>query len=137
MRFRAFQIIVGVLMLGGSLWLAVDGAINVAQVASGAAATTTGMELVAPALKIALGLLLAGAYYWAVWSQSNMKRSLENIFAIENGIACPGIEREVAFADLRQVHGDGVGARRDLVAEVDRLFRDRRGQGKKYTCRGN
>ncbi|MFP4052687.1 MAG: preprotein translocase subunit SecY, partial [Phycisphaerae bacterium] len=54
----------------------------VVQVASGRAATTSGMDLVVPVLKIALGLLLAGAYYWALWSQSNMKRSLENIFAI-------------------------------------------------------
>ncbi len=82
MRFRLFQIVVGIVMLGGALYLAAEGVIGVTQVGFGTGAAVQGMDVVAPLLKVAVGLLLAGGYYWAILSQSSMKRSLENIFSI-------------------------------------------------------
>jgi len=68
-----------------SLWLIGD---SVMTLAGGAGATT---DLLPSVGRIAGGLALLAVYWWALWSQSRIRRSLENIFAI------PELLRKIAF----------------------------------------
>src|SRR6056297_936243 len=79
MMFRAFRLIVGLVMLAGAAWLVADGGLEISNKLSAGAATST---LVGPVLKIVAGLLVAGIYYWAVWSESRIHEVLENVFSI-------------------------------------------------------
>jgi preprotein translocase subunit SecY len=113
-------------MLGGALYLAADGVVGVMQVGFGEGRAIRGMDVVAPLLKVAVGLLLAGAYYWAILSQSSMKRSLENIFSIPEllgklgftlGLLCiyrvgfwvplPGLNQQKVAEMLTRAGGEG------------------------------
>jgi preprotein translocase subunit SecY len=87
MAFRVFQIVVGVLIGALAVWLIAGGVTDItrADEASG------GMGLVGAAVKIALGLVVIGAYYYALWAASGIRRVLENIFSI------PELLRKIAF----------------------------------------
>ncbi|HAU36493.1 MAG TPA: hypothetical protein DCX07_02100, partial [Phycisphaerales bacterium] len=68
------------------LWLIVSGAIDVLRVGFAQASS-----LLQPILKILGGLVILAVYWYALWSDSSIRRSLENIFAI------PELLRKIAF----------------------------------------
>jgi preprotein translocase subunit SecY len=76
MAFRLFKWVVTGITGLIVLWV-------LGQVATGVAgAAGNPGKLLAPALLGVLALLVAGACYYAVWSGSNIRRSMENIFSI-------------------------------------------------------
>jgi preprotein translocase subunit SecY len=87
MAFRVFRIIVGVIVAALAAWLIVVGVGAVVTALRGG----TGSDLVKPTFRIALGLLLLGIYYYSLWADSPVRRSLENIFSI------PELLKKLAF----------------------------------------
>ncbi|HUT59556.1 MAG TPA: preprotein translocase subunit SecY [Phycisphaerae bacterium] len=85
MPFRYFRYVTGALIGVGAIWLIADSAMELSRALSGAGSA------VFPAIKIVAGLMLLGAYYYAVWAGSPIKRAIENIFAI------PELLRKLAF----------------------------------------
>ena len=78
MAFRIFRWLVSAILGVLAAWLIVfQGVLRIAGAAAGGAGA-----LLTPALMIAGGLLLAGVSYYALWSHSGLRRSLENIFSI-------------------------------------------------------
>jgi preprotein translocase subunit SecY len=89
MAFRVFRLLVGVILGIVAIWLAISGLYGIRQqVAAGA---LTASALVGPALRMVAGLAIAGIYYYALWSDSAIRRSMENIFSI------PELLRKLAF----------------------------------------
>jgi len=87
MIFRAFRLIVGLIAVALALWMVVGG---VTDMASGGEGGEAGL-LVGPVLRIVLGVLILGVYYYALWANSPIQRNLENIFSI------PELLRKIAF----------------------------------------
>ena len=88
MAFRFFRWIVGAALVAVAAWLAVSGVREVVQ--------TVGQEfsaeqLVSPVMRVIAGLVVAGLYYYALWTDSAIRRSLENILSI------PELVRKLAF----------------------------------------
>lgn len=85
MPFRYFRYVTGAIIGIGAIWLIANSATELSRALGGAGSA------VFPALKIVAGLLMLGAYYYAVWASSPVKRGLENIFSI------PELLRKLAF----------------------------------------
>jgi len=85
MAFRIFQAVVGVILGGLSLWLVGTAAAELF------AHHDHPSEYVLPAIQIAGALLMMGIYYWALWSQSRVRKVMEDIFSI------PELLRKLAF----------------------------------------
>lgn len=84
MAFRIFRLITGVLLT----------ALAIVMIAEGASAVMARAEGDLPPAAIAYvvgGILLLGIYYYALWSTSNIRKSLENIFSI------PELLKKIAF----------------------------------------
>jgi preprotein translocase subunit SecY len=88
MVFRIFRLIVGLILGALAAWMITTGAGAVFAALRGA---TAGGALVGPIVEIAAGLLILGAYYYSLWADSPVKRSLENIFSI------PELLKKLAF----------------------------------------
>jgi preprotein translocase subunit SecY len=88
MVFRIFRLVVGVVLGGLAAWMVASGASAAAAAFGGGAA---GGGLVGPIVRIAVGLVIFGAYYYSLWADSPVKRSLESIFSI------PELLKKLAF----------------------------------------
>jgi len=86
MAFRVFRLAVGVVLVALAAWMIGSAVMDVA----GSEALTAG-ALLSPVLRIVGGLLLAGVYYYALWADSALRRSMENIFSI------PDLLKKLAF----------------------------------------
>jgi len=89
MAFRIFRSAVTLILGAVVAWLIVYG--GIARIAEATGAGLTAGALVPPVLTIVAGLLVAGVCWYAVWSQSNLRRSLENICSI------PELVRKLVF----------------------------------------
>jgi preprotein translocase subunit SecY len=85
--FKSFRLIVGLILGAIAAYLIYGGAMQIVH----AGGSMSPGALVGPVLNIVFGLLIFGAYYFALWSESAIKRSLENIFSI------PELLRKIAF----------------------------------------
>jgi len=86
MAFRVFRIIAGIITVALGLWMIGQGASDILT-----AVQSGGDVPIAPATRIVGGILVLGIYYYALWSASNIRRSLENIFSI------PELLKKIAF----------------------------------------
>ncbi len=80
---------VGILLVAVAAWLMVRGVSALWPVVTGK--QISGDWLAGPALSVVFGLLILGAYYYALIADSPVRRSLENIFAI------PELLKKLAF----------------------------------------
>ena len=88
MAFRWFRRLVGVGLGALALWLMAGGAAGVSDaIETGAGARA----ILGSVLRIVGALAILGAYWYAMWSGSAIRRTLENIFAI------PELLRKIAF----------------------------------------
>ena len=87
MIFRAFRLVVGLIAAALALWMIVGGGTNLISPDAGRDA---GM-LIGSVLRVVVGLLILGLYYYALWSNSGIQRNLENIFSI------PELLRKIVF----------------------------------------
>ncbi len=87
MAFRIFRLVVGVLLIALAAWLVVTGVTGLIPAVTGGVVT----GLIGAVVKVVAGLVVLGAYYYALWADSPIKRSMENIFAI------PELLRKLAF----------------------------------------
>ena len=87
MIFRGFRLVVGLIVAAFALWLTVGGAMDVASPGEGLDAGS----VIGAVLRIVVGILILGAYYYALWSKSGVQRNLENIFSI------PELLRKIVF----------------------------------------
>ena len=87
MVFRVFRLVVGVLLIALSAWLVVSGLVTLWPAVTGGKVA----GLAGAALQVVAGLFVLGAYYYSLWADSPIRRSLENIFAI------PELLRKLAF----------------------------------------
>src|SRR5690554_4484511 len=84
MAFRIFRLITGVLLTALAIVMIAEGASAVMARAEG--------DLPPAAIAYVVGaILLLGIYYYALWSTSNIRKSLENIFSI------PELLKKIAF----------------------------------------
>jgi len=87
MAFRVFRLLVGAVLAAIVAWLVGAGvgalAPSAGRLASGA--------LLMPVVKIVAAIVIIGIYYYALWADSSIHRSLENIFSI------PELLRKLAF----------------------------------------
>jgi preprotein translocase subunit SecY len=88
MVFRIFRLIVGLILGALAGWMIVTGA---GAVAAALRSGVTGAGLVGPIVRIVLGLIVLGIYYYSLWADSPVRRSLENIFSI------PELLKKLAF----------------------------------------
>ena len=86
--YRIFQWVVGVLLGALGLWWILNGGQQLLAALSGPRGAN---EWSLPLLRIVGGLVTLGAYYYAVWADSPVRRSLENIFSI------PELLRKLGF----------------------------------------
>jgi preprotein translocase subunit SecY len=89
MLFQRFRLLVGVLVAGAALWLIVTGVSDALGSSSGGGAAS-GIVL-GGIVQAVLGLLIMGAYIWALWAESRVKTVMENIFSI------PELLKKLAF----------------------------------------
>ena len=87
MIFRGFRLVVGLIVAAFALWLMVGGVMEIASPSEGRDAGS----LVSAVLRVVIGALILGAYYYALWSKSGVQRNVENIFSI------PELLRKIAF----------------------------------------
>ena len=76
MIFRGFRLVVGLIAAALALWMIVGG---VTDMVSGGEGRDAGL-LVGAVLRIVVGILILGLYYYTLWSNSPIQRNLENIF---------------------------------------------------------
>jgi len=88
MMFRAFRLVVGLILGVVAAWTIAGGA---TEVASGLEGGVDAAGLVMSVLKIVAGLVILGVYYWALWSESGVRRVMENIFSV------PELLQKLAF----------------------------------------
>ncbi|HUS92133.1 MAG TPA: preprotein translocase subunit SecY [Phycisphaerae bacterium] len=89
MAFRILRAAVTLVLGAVAAWLIIlGGFVKIAQVSGG---DFTASALLNPALMIVAGLMVAAVCWYAVWSQSRVRRSLENICSI------PELVRKLAF----------------------------------------
>ena len=74
MVFRAFRLIVGLILGALSAWLIGGSALEIVHARGEDLAA--GMLLL-PVLKIVAGLLVLAFTYWALWAESSLRRALE------------------------------------------------------------
>jgi len=86
--FSIFRLLVGVLLGAAGLYWIYQGAQGLAAALSG---PRGGADWAGPLLSIVGGLLTLGAYYYCLWADSPVRRSIENIFSI------PELLRKLAF----------------------------------------
>ena len=86
--FYVFRLLVGVLLGALSLYWIYNGALQLSTALSG---PRGGSDWASPLLSIVGGILTMGIYYYALWSDSPVRRGLENIFSI------PELLRKLAF----------------------------------------
>ncbi|MDY6913996.1 MAG: preprotein translocase subunit SecY [Planctomycetota bacterium] len=79
MVFRAFRLIVGLILGALSAWL-IGG--SVLEIVHARGENLVAGTLLIPVLKIVAGLLVLALTYWALWAESSLRRALENIFSI-------------------------------------------------------
>jgi preprotein translocase subunit SecY len=89
MLFQRFRLVVGVLVVLASLWM-IAGGVSVAYNASTSGAAASGIVL-GGIVQAVFGLLMIGAYVWALWAESRVKTVMENIFSI------PELLKKMAF----------------------------------------
>lgn len=88
MAFRIFRLLVSLILGVIAVYLIGSGVHSI--LAAGVEGFGTGI-LVVPVVGIAGGLLILGAGYYALWSESNIRRILMNIFSI------PELLKKIAF----------------------------------------
>ena len=86
MLFQRFRLVVGVLVALAALWMIADGFGD----AFGSSGASSGIVL-GGILRAVMGLLIVGAYIWAMWAESRVKTVMENIFSI------PELMKKLAF----------------------------------------
>jgi preprotein translocase subunit SecY len=86
--FSVFRLAVGVLLVALGAWWAYGGA---RELAAALTAAPGGAGLATALLRIVGGVLVVGFYYYCLWADSPVRRSLENIFSI------PELLRKLAF----------------------------------------
>jgi preprotein translocase subunit SecY len=89
MAFRWFRTIVSLLAVVGAAWMISEGAATINRLLSEQALTTA--SLIRPVVRIVAGLAILGACWFALWSDSRVKNTLQNIFSI------PELVRKLAF----------------------------------------
>ena len=77
--FELFRIVLSSVIVVGAIWMIVKG---VAGAITSIQETAAGSELLLPVIQIVVGLLLALAGVFCLWSASPVRRNLENIFSI-------------------------------------------------------
>ena len=126
MIFRGFRLVVGLIVAALALWMIVGACMDIAAPTGSSDAGA----LVKSALRIVVGVLLLGVYYYALWSNSGIQRNLENIFSIPEllkkigftlGLLCiyrvgfhvplPGVDHEKLKTQMGQQQDDegGIG----------------------------
>jgi len=88
MAFRRFRILVALIVLGLTAWMVGRAVQEVVIVLKEGVATGS---LLMPVVKIVCGLLILGAFYFALVAESRIRTVLENIFAI------PELLKKLAF----------------------------------------
>lgn len=87
MAFRAFRLIVGLILGAVGVWWIVAGALSLNEALSpGAEASLSGAIV-----SILGGAILLGVYYYSLWAASPVRRGLENIFSV------PDLLKKLAF----------------------------------------
>jgi len=87
MLFQRFRLLVGVFVAVAALWLIVGGLSTIfAGDQDGAGGT-----LIGGIMQIVFGLMILGAYVWALWAESRVKTVMINIFSI------PELLKKLAF----------------------------------------
>jgi len=82
-------LVLGVILGALCAWIVIGGAAELkASLSAGVQETST---LVGPVIRIAVGLLIFGAYYYGTWAASPLRRALENIFSV------PDLLKKIAF----------------------------------------
>ena len=89
MLFQRFRFVVGVLVALAALWLTAEGLTIVYKESTGGDAAS-GIVL-AGVFKVVMGLMIVGAYIWALWAESRVRTVMENIFSI------PELLKKLAF----------------------------------------
>jgi preprotein translocase subunit SecY len=89
MLFQRFRLLVGVLVAGAALWLIVTGVSDALGSSSGGGAASS--IVLGGIVQAVMGLLILGAYIWALWAESRVKTVMENIFSI------PELLKKLAF----------------------------------------
>jgi len=89
MLFQRFRLVVGVLVALAALWM-IAGGLSDAFASSGGGGAASGMVL-GGIVQAVFGLLILGAYFWALWAESRVKTVMENIFSI------PELLKKMAF----------------------------------------
>jgi len=84
MVFKRFRLIMGVVIAAVALWLVGTGLRDAFSGSAGG--TVIGGVIVA-----VMGLVILGAYFWALWAESRVKTVMENIFSI------PELLKKLAF----------------------------------------
>ena len=88
--FRPFRVVVGVLLVAVAAWLIIGVGLSALwPVLTGQ--QPSGEWVVGPVMSILAGLLVLGAYYYALIADTPVRRALENIFAI------PELLQKLAF----------------------------------------
>jgi len=88
MAFRWFRRLVGVGLGALALWLITSGIVGAAEAFHAGAGTRA---VIGSAVKLISALAVLGVYWYALWSGSAIRRTLENIFAI------PELLRKIIF----------------------------------------
>jgi preprotein translocase subunit SecY len=89
MLFKKFRLLVGLFVAASALWLIATGLSDAYTNYSGGA-TSSGIVL-GGIMRAVMGLLILGAYIWALWAESRVKTVMENIFSI------PELLKKMAF----------------------------------------
>jgi preprotein translocase subunit SecY len=79
MKFRWFRGLTGILAIALALWLMVTGGTEVFRAAGKG---LTAGALLNPILRLVAGVAILGAYWYALWADSRIRRTFENIFSI-------------------------------------------------------
>ena len=88
MLFQKFRLLVGVIVAAVGLWLIAGGLTEAFSTSGGGAAS--GIVL-GGIVRAVIGLMIVGAYIWALWAESRVKTVMENIFSI------PELLKKLAF----------------------------------------
>ncbi len=125
MAFRLFRLIIGLVLAGFIGYWLVQSEGGIEQISAALGQDASAGEMVSIALKVVGCLLLFGAYYFALWSDSAIHRNLDNIFSIPEllrkliftiallciyrigvNLPLPGLDQDMIQADVaRQSEG--------------------------------
>ncbi len=81
MAFRAFRLVVGLILGGLAAWMVGGGAHDMYRALSSEEAVAAS-TLIPPVLGIVGGLVILAIYYYALWSESSLRQGLENIAGV-------------------------------------------------------